>query len=190
MNQSKLSILRLNIGGAPIEWLNWEDAACLYARDKIAWSIGEPIMEICGGRNRMTGLQTKLQLPGIIASTGTIHLGHQTTPTLSRRTVFMRDQHLCMYCGDQLSFKELTLDHIIPVSRGGKHNWTNVISACKRCNQIKSNKTPEEAGMQLLAVPYRPNRAEYLALINSKRIRSDQMQFLSSHFSRNWRELS
>ena len=65
--------------------------------------------------------------------------------------------------------------------------WVNVVAACKRCNHFKQNRTPEEAGMELLALPFEPNPAEYLALMNSKRIRADQMDFLKAQFSRNCR---
>ena len=83
--------------------------------------------------------------------------------------------------------RELSCDHIVPTSRGGRNTWVNVVAACKRCNHFKQNRTPEEAGMELLALPFEPNPAEYLALMNSKRIRADQMDFLKAQFSRNCR---
>ena len=84
------------------------------------------------------------------------------------------------------SFEErlLTRDHVIPLSKGGKDHWMNVVSACRRCNQFKGNKLLDDTHLELLALPYTPNHAEYLALINSHRIRSDQMEFLRPSFSR------
>ena len=68
------------------------------------------------------------------------------------------------------------------MSRGGRDRWSNVVTACRSCNTRKGNRTPEEARMPLLAVPYVPNWAEYLALSNRK-ILADQMEFLKSQFS-------
>jgi len=92
-----------------------------------------------------------------------------------------------MYCGQTFTPKQLTRDHIIPRSRGGKDVWTNVATACQRCNHAKGAKTPEEANMPLLAVPFRPNVYERFYLMN-RRILADQMAFLEGHFShqRNW----
>ena len=64
------------------------------------------------------------------------------------------------YCGSE---KDLTLDHVIPKSKGGKTSWKNLITACHRCNTIKGNKTPEEAGMPLVSFPFKPNLSYFLA---------------------------
>ena len=68
--------------------------------------------------------------------------------------------------------------------------WTNVVSACRRCNQHKGNRLLHEIDMELLALPFQPNRAEYLALTNSRRIRADQQDYLSDMFSANYRALA
>jgi 5-methylcytosine-specific restriction endonuclease McrA len=85
--------------------------------------------------------------------------------------------HTCAYCGDYFSATQLTRDHIIPKAQKGQDIWTNVVAACKNCNQTKDNRTPEQANMQLLFVPYVPTKAEYLILKNRK-ILADQMEFL------------
>ncbi|MBD2663575.1 HNH endonuclease [Richelia sinica] len=74
-------------------------------------------------------------------------------PPVNRREVLRRDHHVCQYCG---SNKRLTLDHVIPRSRGGTHTWDNVVIACERCNSRKGDRTPTEAGMQLRKVPKAP----------------------------------
>lgn len=74
--------------------------------------------------------------------------------TYTRKNVHIRDHYMCQYCG---SHENLTLDHVHPVSRGGKSNWENVVTACYRCNSKKGNKTPEEAGMPLMQVPRKPS---------------------------------
>ena len=105
-------------------------------------------------------------------------------PALVNDYLFRRDQFLCMYCGGEFAAAQLSRDHILPVSRNGTDGWTNVVTACKRCNHRKANRTPEEAGMELLAIPFVPNRYEFFYLAN-KNILADQMDFLKSQFSRN-----
>ncbi len=72
---------------------------------------------------------------------------------LTRKNVMKRDGFRCQYCR---STRDLTLDHVIPKSRGGRDSWENLATACTRCNVRKGNRTPEEAGMKLLSKPYRP----------------------------------
>lgn len=74
-------------------------------------------------------------------------------PPVTRREVLRRDHHTCQYCG---STHNLTLDHVVPLSKGGSHSWDNVVTACERCNQRKGNRTPEEANMPLRSKPRAP----------------------------------
>jgi len=74
----------------------------------------------------------------------------------SRINVFTRDGFRCQYCGDRKSMRELNYDHVVPRVRGGKTNWTNIVTACYPCNDKKAGRTPEEAGMRLLRAPIRP----------------------------------
>ena len=76
------------------------------------------------------------------------------TPT--RKNIYWRDNHTCQYCAKRFTYKNLTLDHVIPKSRGGGKGWLNMVAACNSCNQKKGNKTPTEAGMELISIPYTP----------------------------------
>ncbi len=78
----------------------------------------------------------------------------------SRRAIFLRDNFTCAYCGKLVRDSEVTIDHIVPKSRGGTFSWGNLITACDRCNQKKGDKLPEEAGMPLLFEPYKPTKFE------------------------------
>ncbi len=78
---------------------------------------------------------------------------------LTRREVFQRDHFTCMYCGEQP--RDLTLDHVIPRYRGGRHTWENLVSACKRCNHRKAGRTPQEARMRLIREPFHPRASAY-----------------------------
>lgn len=175
-------ILRLNKAGTPIDWITREEAATLVVKDQMVWALGEHAFEIRGGINRL-GQQSVLSLPSILASDGSVKL-NDFVPPLINGYLFRRDQYLCMYCGGEFGADNLSRDHILPVSRSGTDSWTNVVTACKRCNHRKANHTPEEAGMELLAVPFVPNRHEFFYLAN-KNILADQMEFLKSQFSKN-----
>ena len=187
IDNSHAHILRLNIAGHPIEWLTWQEATTLYARDLVTWTLGDTILTVRGGISRITGERSSISLHSIVACAGELHNGQPKKPALRNRILFRRDQNLCMYCGKEFQDKDLSCDHILPTSRGGANTLVNVVAACRRCNHHKQDRTPEEAHMELLALPYEPNPAEYLALVNSKRIRADQMEFLKSQFSKNCR---
>jgi len=182
-------ILRLNKAGQPVEWLAWEDAVCLYARELVLWTLGDAVLEIRGGHSRFDGSRSKLDIHSIIACEGRVVAPLRQVPPLTNQALFRRDRNLCLYCGDEHPDRELTRDHVVPRSRGGSDQWDNVVAACRRCNHRKGDRLPHERSMELLALPYVPNFAEYLALINSGRILGDQMDFLKSQFGSNSRLL-
>ncbi len=175
-------ILRLNKAGLPLGWLTREETATLMVKQQIIWSVGESVLEIRGGINRL-GVRSVLALPSIVACHGKVRAA-DFHPPLCNTWLFRRDQNICLYCGKQFSPYELSRDHVRPTSRGGEDTWTNVVTACKRCNHHKGAKTPEEAGMELIAVPFVPNRYEFLYLTN-RNVLADQMEFLKARFSAN-----
>jgi Restriction endonuclease len=178
-------ILRLDATGSPITWIPWQDAACLYSRNMVAWTAGDSEFTIHGGMSRLTGLRSYININSIIAIKRSATHKHpkRNIPPLTNRELFRRDAYICMYCGGQFRESALTRDHVIPFSRGGTDRWSNVVTACRSCNTRKGNKTPEQARIPLLAIPYVPNWAEYLALSNRK-ILADQMEFLKTQFSK------
>ncbi len=182
-------ILRINTAGTPVEWLSWEQAVCLHARELISWTYGEEVMAVRGGHSRMTGEQTVVTLNSILACKGKVFVGTGKQPPLTNRALFRRDQNVCLYCGNRFEERALSRDHVTPISRGGLDIWANVVTSCKRCNARKGSLLPEECHMELLALPYQPNHAEYLALSHSGRILGDQMAFLRKQFSSNSRLL-
>lgn len=177
-------ILRCDIAGTPVEWITPEGAARLYASQRVAWDFGEIAVRLRGGLSALTGLRSVIDVRAILAGVGRPQGRYnRQVPPLDSRALFRRDGHLCLYCGGAFAPGELTRDHVIPSSRGGADCWENCVTACRRCNQHKADRTPEEAGMKLLAVPYAPNHAEYLLLAN-RRIVADQMAFLHQRISR------
>jgi len=175
-------ILRLNKAGTPIAWLNWQETATLVSRNQVIWSLGDVVATIRGGINNQ-GRRSELELPSIVACDGKVDT-RAFAPALTNSLLFARDQHVCLYCGSSFPARELSRDHVIPTSKGGKDRWTNCVTACRRCNNRKANKLPEQAGMQLLAIPFVPNRYEYLYLSN-RDVLADQMEFLKTRFSSN-----
>ncbi|MCG8436053.1 MAG: HNH endonuclease [Gammaproteobacteria bacterium] len=171
----------------PLEWIGYQDAARLYHIGQVAYACGSMLYAIHGGHNAVTGLRSVIEINSIIATNGDNHAlvkaREKYVPPLNNPTLFRRDGRLCLYCGKQFPTSELSRDHVTPLSQGGKDNWNNVITACKRCNNHKAGRTPEQSGMQLLAIPFTPTHAEYIYL-KGRRILADQMEFLRAHFPR------
>lgn len=101
----------------------------------------------------------------------------RTPLRLSRRNVFLRDEHMCMYCG---STTDLTIDHVVPRSRGGASTWENLVSCCRRCNLGKGHKTVAEAGMSLRRKPIRPTWTVVVQLTGGCEPLPDWEPFLST----------
>jgi len=173
-------LLSLDAHGRVLDWMNWQQAACLYSRDAVAWTLGDPCLTVHGGINRISGEHSLLQLHPIVAARGHAR-GHalDPTPALTNTALFARDAQLCLYCGRECHRPQLTRDHVLPVSKGGRDVWENVVAACFQCNSRKGNRTPQQANMPLLAVPYRPSWVEHLILSN-RNILADQMAFLKN----------
>ena len=88
----------------------------------------------------------------------------QTRVKFNRRNIFARDDNRCQYCGKKFSTVELSLDHVIPRSRGGRTSWDNVVCSCTRCNAKKGGRLPEEAGLSLVKRPIKPRRSPVIHL--------------------------
>ncbi|MES2353206.1 MAG: HNH endonuclease [Pseudomonadota bacterium] len=176
-------ILTLDAHGVPHRWVTWQHACFYYAKERVAWGLGGEAFRIYGGLDR-NGNRSCIVATTIIAIQGKAMAAKKfnQVPPLNNHELFRRDYHICAYCGDELAEHKLTRDHIIPFSRGGRDTWMNVVTACRWCNQKKGSRSLEEARLQLLYVPYIPNRAEYLILTN-RRILVDQMEFLRQHVS-------
>ena len=180
-------VLRTDAAGMPLEWIDYQDAVRLYHLEQVAYSCGMLLYRLHGGTCARTERQSRVDVNSIIATYGNNHALAKArahyVPPLNNHTLFKRDANLCMYCGHRFAASALSREHVTPLSRGGTDTWNNVVAACKRCNNHKAGRTPEESGMQLLAVPFTPNHAEYIFL-KGRRILADQMEFLLAHFPR------
>ncbi len=180
-------ILRTDISGMPLEWIDYRDAVRLYHTGQVAYACGNSLFRLYGGTNALTGKQSVLEIPTILSTLGHSHnpgnLRHDYVPPLNNETLFRRDANLCLYCGQRFPSSQLSRDHVQPLSKGGRDTWTNVVTACRQCNNVKAWRTPEQARMQLLAVPFAPTYAEYIYL-KGRRVLADQMEYLLAHFPR------
>jgi 5-methylcytosine-specific restriction endonuclease McrA len=187
-------ILSLDANGSPMSWVTVEQAICYHVKDLVAWSTGEEQFIMRGGISRMTGEQSFVGSRSIIAVKGEAKSGRRfKTPSLTNEALFRRDRHLCAYCSTTYHDHQLTRDHIIPRAKNGKNSWMNVVTACKKCNNLKGDTLPGQLlpkvnGVQILGpqltgkmepiyLPYTPNQAEHL-IMNNKKILADQMEFL------------
>ena len=180
-------ILRTDISGMPLEWIDYRDAVRLYHTGQVAYACGKSLFRLYGGTNALTGKQSVLEIPSILSTLGHSHnpgnLRHDYVPPLNNETLFRRDANVCLYCGERFPSGQLSRDHVQPLSKGGRDTWTNVVTACRQCNNFKAWRTPEQARMQLLAVPFAPTYAEYIYL-KGRRVLADQMEYLLAHFPR------
>jgi len=123
----------------------------------------------------------RLRVPRVI-----VLCHYQRTPPrtvrFNRRNIFLRDAHMCQYCGCRPSNDDLTIDHILPRSRGGKSSWENVVVACVRCNTKKGNHLPNECGMHPLTQPRKPSWLAALRLAPAHDDRSVWERFVDSAY--------
>lgn len=180
-------VLRTDVAGMPLEWIDFREAVRVYYMGQVAYTCGVPLYTVHGGVNAATGRRSVVDVNSILATYGeNAHLTRQRdvyVPPLSNPSLFARDARVCLYCGERFSVRDLSRDHVTPLSRGGLDVWSNVVTACKRCNNHKAGRSPEQAGMTLIAVPFVPTHAEYVFL-QGRRVLADQMAFLRAHFPR------
>lgn len=152
MNLYNHSVLVLNNSFEPISLCSFRRAFILLASQKA---------EILHNRDNafVNTVNKKYELPSVIRVFSSARIRYVDVP-LSKTNILKRDGFTCQYCGKK--HKELTVDHIIPKSRGGADSWKNLITACKPCNNVKDDRTPEEAGMKLLSKPAKPNYVFFL----------------------------
>ena len=180
-------VLRTDASGMPLEWIDYREAVRLYCLGQVSYAFGSMLYTLHGGTNARTGRQTVIEVNSMLATVGQSSnpgsLRGDYVPPLNNETLFKRDAWLCMYCGGRFPPSQLSRDHVRPLYQGGRDVWNNVVAACRRCNNAKASRTPEQAKMQLLAVPFTPTYAEYIYL-KGRRVLADQMEYLLAHFPR------
>ncbi len=150
-------ILVLNSNYLPINITNSKKAFKLVYKGK-----AEVILD---GEGVLRTMSTTYRKPSIIRLIYNVNVPFRKI-ILSKDNIFKRDNYTCAYCG---RFRDLTVDHIHPKSKGGKDSWENLISACKKCNSSKGDRTPEQAEMTLLFKPFKPSPLTFMCESNKFR---------------------
>lgn len=116
-----------------------------------------------GNHSYIRTVRFKLRVPEVIVLTAYGGIPRKDT-VLTRKAIFERDANVCQYCGRKMRREKLTIDHIVPRSRGGNDSWNNLVLACLECNARKRNRVPEEVDMKLLRKPTKPRWLPHLGL--------------------------
>ncbi len=167
-------VLLLNADHRPIKTIGWQRAVSLLVQDRVDLVLADPARQV-------RSPTTSLDWPSVVALRRYVRV--RQVPALTRRHLLARDRHSCVYCGVTAGSvaahhpsDRLTVDHVVPRSRGDYgfvrlpwsgarvpvQSWENVVIACGPCNRRKGARTPDEAGMALRWLPYRPTRQELL----------------------------
>jgi len=147
------SCVVLNADYTFLNTVNWKRAVCLVIKGKV---------EVLKYTDRVITNAEKtiaMKIPAVIKLIKIIRSLYRSKVPFSKRNVMVRDGFACAYCG---SDDTLTIDHVLPVSRGGKSQFENCVAACKECNSNKGNRTPSEAKMYLKKQPHAPTISEFI----------------------------
>ncbi len=148
--------LVLDAGYQPVKIIDWRRAVCMTFLDKAevlahyAWSIHT--------------VHRAYPAPAVIRLM--VQLRHlPQVVRFSRRNVYIRDDHRCQYCGEYFAAADLTLDHVVPRSRGGGHTWDNVVAACRPCNVHKADRLLPDTRLELRRPPVVPRRTAWVTVL-------------------------
>jgi 5-methylcytosine-specific restriction endonuclease McrA len=157
-----MKVLLLNSTYQAISFVSERKALKLFVKEKIEVLSSWNDKYICWSNGKMN-------YPAVIRLKYYVRWIPRKT-RFNRSGVFRRDKNMCMYCGKTFRLADLTIDHIVPQSKGGKSNWHNCVASCFYCNNKKKNRTPEEARMPLLVQPVIPgvNVASELNVVGPK----------------------
>jgi 5-methylcytosine-specific restriction endonuclease McrA len=141
--------LLLNSTYEPLKVIPWQRAVTLLWLGKV---------EIVRSYERdVRSVTFKIRMPAVVRLLRFVRR-KQPQVSFSRKNLFARDQNSCQYCGKAHDLPDLTYDHVVPRSQGGRTEWTNIVTCCVDCNRRKGGRTPEQAGMRLKHTPKRPER--------------------------------
>lgn len=140
--------LLLNASYEPLRIISWKKAITLLFAGKV---------EVIDEYDREVHSVTfAIRLPSICRLVKYARVKHRNRVKFSRANIYARDNYKCQYCGKRAPTEDLTFDHVVPVAKGGEKVWTNIVTACFRCNHRKGGRTPEQAGMMLIRPPVQP----------------------------------
>ena len=143
--------LLLNATYEPLKVVDWRKAITLWCQGKV---------EVVSVYDReIRSVSVSFKLPSVIRLLRYITIRrHCNYVPFSRANIYARDKHECQYCGSEFPVSELTFDHVVPVSQGGRKDWENIVTSCITCNRRKGGRTPAQAGLRVIRLPRRPTR--------------------------------
>ncbi|MFQ5456169.1 MAG: HNH endonuclease [Nitrospirota bacterium] len=149
--------LLLNSTYEPLKVINWKRAIILLCQGKVE------VLEVYDREIR--GVSVSFKLPSVLRLLKIVKINNRHRKIkFSRLNIFTRDRYQCQYCGKRFNTHDLTFDHVMPIAKGGKKTWENIVTACWRCNNYKSGRTPEEAGIRLIRTPAKPTWTQSLTI--------------------------
>jgi 5-methylcytosine-specific restriction endonuclease McrA len=149
--------LLLNATYEPLKIVHWQKAVTLWVQGKV---------EVISVYDReIRAVSFSFRLPSVIRLLRRVRIRRRFDYVpFSRANIYARDHYACQYCGHTLPTSDLTFDHVVPVAHGGRKDWENIVTCCITCNRRKGGRTPEQAGMRLVRLPRRPDKAPALRI--------------------------
>lgn len=148
---AEVMTLVLDTAMQPIGTVSWQDAICLWVKEKV---------DIVKSYDVWAHVEREIKKPAVVMLKRFFLAGQKKKIKFSRQNVYLRDGGTCQYCRKEVPYKQYTWDHVLPRTRGGKTQWTNIVASCRPCNQKKGSRTPEQAGMRLAKKPVKPVRLD------------------------------
>lgn len=149
-----LGVLLLNQSFEPITVVNWQRAITLIFSGKA---------EILEEYDKTIHSQKmSMKLPAVVRLLHHARIKHRLAAKFTRQNLFTRDSYICQYCETEFDSDDLTFDHVVPITQGGKKTWDNIVTSCEPCNSRKEGRTPEQAGMTLKRKPKQPAWAQVI----------------------------
>lgn len=142
--------LLLNSCYTPLKVVNWQRAVTLVYQGKAEM--------VAPYEDRMVrGVRVTIQMPAVVRLLRFVRVRTRQVVPFTRANLYARDSYRCGYCGETfVEMDDLTYDHVVPASQGGRREWSNIVTACVKCNRKKGARTPAESGMPLRFTPRRP----------------------------------
>lgn len=148
--------LLLNATFEPLKIISWQRAMTLFCQGKVE-ILAEHDTEV-------RAVTFTFKLPSVARLLRFVRVRSRDYVPFTRANIYARDGYRCQYCGHEFELEDLTFDHVVPASRGGRRTWENIVTACIDCNKRKDNRTPDEAGLTLKRKPHKPKSSPIFQL--------------------------